>query len=51
MDLDVFSLIEPFDPEKENLQSSSDLFILPTSSSITDEAFVSNSEAVNAHTK
>ena len=51
MDLDVFSSIEPFDPEKENLHFSSDLSSLPTSSSITDEPFLSNLDSVNDHAK
>ena len=50
MDLDFFSSIEPFDPEKEDLLSSSSITSnSPTSSSVSDEAF--HSELVNDHKK
>ena len=49
MDLDFFSSIEPFDPEKEDLLSSSITSNSPTSSSVSDEAF--HSESVNDHKK
>ena len=52
MDLDFFSSIEPFDPEKEDLLSSSITSNSPTpSSSVSEEAFLSNSESVNDHEK